>query len=349
MKYIRIITAIIFIMMAQTVNSFGRDRFPAVKEKKVSAHFTVQAGDRLTIDNTYGMIHVNTWDKNEVTIDITVSVKARTEEKAAEILDRVSFKQEGGHRIYFKTVIAPVRTVNDNVGPTIDYVISMPKKMAIDLTNKYGDIYLDDLEGSLQLSLKYGALSAQKISGADNNVQVAYGNGSIGSIEVGSIDISYTNFTIEKSKNLHVKNIFGKLNITAIQDLDINQKYGDLDLGSVGSISGNIDYANVSVDELSVSADLNMKYCTRTEFRSVGAKVKLVKINTSYGNLQLHLVPSTNFSIEAETMYGQLSWPTGVDLREVNSTNYKTDYKGKTGTGSGIMQLSAKYGNIKFK
>src|SRR6476661_8753086 len=63
-------------------------RFDAEKSKRINKVFKVNATDKLDIENSFGKIHINTWDKNEITVEVVMIARANSEEKAQEILDK---------------------------------------------------------------------------------------------------------------------------------------------------------------------------------------------------------------------------------------------------------------------
>ena len=155
------------------------------KEKKTHSQYSVHDGDRLEISNTYGKVHINTWDKNEITIDIVVTAKARKESDAQEILDRISFVMSdpggSGHTVSCKTVLASQKHNVQESSMQIDYTINAPKRNAIDITNKYGDVFLADFSGKMRMNVSYGGLNMQAITGGDKRVKVAFGSASVSS------------------------------------------------------------------------------------------------------------------------------------------------------------------------
>ena len=66
---------------------------------------------------------------------------------------------------------------------TIDYDVKMPVWMDLSLVNKYGNTDLDDLYGLVDLDIKYGNLTASKLTRGNekplNTLNLAYGKGSI--------------------------------------------------------------------------------------------------------------------------------------------------------------------------
>ena len=356
MKTIVIRIALTLAVCVQAFHGFAASWEQVSKEKKVHSQYTVQSGDKLVIDNTFGRVHVNTWDKNEITIDITVTAKAKTESAAQEILDRISFvmpDESGGRQIFCKTVLAPAKHNNESSSMTIDYTINAPKKNALDITNKYGDVYLGDFSGKMRMNVSYGGLDMQAISGDDKRIKVAFGNAIVSSIESGTFDISYSNLTIDQAKDIDVTNKFGKSDITSVDNLKIDQKYGNIEIGTVNQVTGTIDYTNAGIGKIQKSADLTVKYCGKADFRSIGANVDVIRLDAYYSNLSCHFAEGANLSADVTSVYSSMkkspSFGT-IELTDLNPNSTGTQhYKVKVGMGEGSMTINAHYSSINFR
>lgn len=345
---------VVFTILALGLLSGNAFALTGVREKKLSKHYTVSNGDKLSIDNRYGKVHINTWDKNEVTVDVVIRIEAKNDDKAQQLLDRINISERNaGHEISYVTEIKNNKVVNlANQKMSIDYTINAPRKNALDITNKFGNVYLDDFDGSLQMDVSYGALKTEKIGGDDKYIKVAFGSASIESLDRGKVEVSYSALNINKAQKLDVLNKFGKSTIGSIQDLKINQQYGDLQLGTVERINGTVSFAGLDVDKLLKSADMNLKYCSRADFGYLGSSVDLVKLNASFGSVFCHVDDDASLAVDINVNFGQVS----NHSRYVNLTSSKPDddsrnavsYTGKIGRGSGKMQLNVSYGNINF-
>ncbi len=64
------------------------------KRKSWVKVYTVQRGEMLSVDNQYGQVKVNLWDRNEIRIDIRVTASATTERRATDYLDAVSITEK---------------------------------------------------------------------------------------------------------------------------------------------------------------------------------------------------------------------------------------------------------------
>jgi hypothetical protein len=321
------------------------------KEKRVSGRFAAARG-KLVIDNRYGKLDVNTWDKNEVTVDITITARANNAGDAQEILDRISIAEPGnsGNGIYYKTEIGKVGTSKSESGFSINYVVHMPRNHTAELTNKYGDIEMESTDGKLSIDLKYGNLKIGNLGGSNSDIKVAYGKADITSIESGNVRSSYSTLTIGKAGTVQIFNEFEKTNIGTVRSLDIEQKYGNLNIGSVNNLKGHTQYAGLTVDKLLKSVQMTVKYGNGVKFNYIGPDVDNINLSTSYTNQVYHFDNGVNLSANISSSFGNLqNKASNISLSNSSSITSAT-YKGKIGNGSrGSMTLTTSYGNIIFK
>ena len=356
MKNLLIITIAFICIQIPATNAFAGSLWGSVKEKKEHKQYTVHDGEKLFIDNMYGKVHINTWDKNEVTIDITVTAKARTDGDAQEILNRISFSasgDEGGRAVFCKTVLAPQKHNIEESSMQIDYVVNMPKKNELEVTNKYGDVFLADFAGKLKMYVSYGGLDMQTITGSDKRIKVAFGSASVSSIESGIFDIAYSSLTINDAGDIDVTNKYGNSEITEVQNLKIDQKYGNIEMGTVGRVDGNADYTNVEIGNLQKSANLVMKYCGKANIKSVGPGIEQLDLDVHYSNLFCHFAEGASLSADITGSYGSVKKSSGagsIELTDLNPNGTGSlHYKMKVGGGSGNMVINAHYSNVNFK
>ena len=130
---------------------------PIEKKKVISKSFTVDAKDRLTINNQHGDVKVELWNKNEIKVDITIIGYGTSEEKAQALIDNVSIysasvNKGNGENISFQTNISSddngnwgnawswmgskkkaeeCNCPNGKKGVEINYMIYMPRTMPL--------------------------------------------------------------------------------------------------------------------------------------------------------------------------------------------------------------------------
>jgi hypothetical protein len=324
------------------------------KEKKVSGRFSADRG-KLLIDNSYGKLHINTWDKDEVTVDITITAKSKSAGAAQELLDKVSIiePKNNGSDIYYKTVIGKDKSAETKGEFRIDYVINMPRWHTAAFKNKFGDIDIADVHGKLQIDLEYGDLKAGAMRGSDKDITVGFGSATITSIETGNIRSSYSKLSIDKGGSLKVLNQFGKTNIGTVRDLVIDQKYGDLKIGSVNQLKGEAKFAGVTVDKLLKSMQMTVSHSGEAKFEYVGPDVDYINVNSSFSNLYCYFDKAASLTANVEVSFGNVNNSGGnISVSRSKSGNpgqTSNSYHGKIGSGKGSLVMHVSYGNVVFK
>ena len=106
----------------------------SIKKKEINKSFNVGKNDILQVDNRYGNITVTHWSKSEVSIRVVIEAKARNDEKAQAIIDRVNIRMEKmGNTV---SAVTSLRSQNGNGGSnesfTINYYVNMPSDVRPD-------------------------------------------------------------------------------------------------------------------------------------------------------------------------------------------------------------------------
>lgn len=278
---------------------------PVVEKKKTyTKSYTVSNSDKISFNNQFGELKINTWDKNEVNVTVTITAEASTDEKAQAILDRISIedgKKDGG--VFFKTQFAKEKDNNWGKGEKqrVDYVVYIPARNPLFAYNSFGPLTIGDFNGEATIESKYGSLTAGKLSNA-KKVLIEYGKGSIGSINDGSLIVRYSRVAVTNLdgdvqatfeycnpvklhidndfKQLTVKNSYSHLyldvNTNISASFDISTNYGHL------SNQTNFDIKEDRDDDDRHGPRFNKRYTGKS-----GNGNTAMKIKSDYGQVTL--------------------------------------------------------------
>jgi hypothetical protein len=290
--------------------------------KEFHKEYKAGANTTLNINNKYGDVVIQSWDKEQVVIDVKVTVEYPDKEKAQKYLDYIDVKfTEGDNLISAQTVINEgfnFKGWSDSKKFSIDYNIKMPANSALALANKYGNTDIDELHGLVSMDIKYGNLTAGKLTRGNvkplNSLNLAYGKGTID--EAGWFDMTLRyvgSFSIEKS-----------------QALLLDSKYSKLEVGETSSIVGTSKYDNLRITKIN-NLVLENGYCDV----KVGELTKKLTYSGSYGSLEVENIPAGFEALETDTRYE------GVKLAIAESASYRLDAK--------LSYGGLKYDEEKFK
>ncbi len=244
---------------------------PLVKKTKThNKSYTVSASDKVSFENRFGELKINTWDKNEVKVDITISAEANTDDKAQKILDDISIEDgKNGKGVYFKTKLNEnknQRKENWEKGEkqsfNIDYVVYMPARNPLDASNEFGATTIGDYSGEAELESKFGSLTTGKLSNS-KKVSVEFGKATIGSISGGDISIKFSKATIGNIDGA-IDAVFEycdgvKLNVgNSIKNLTVKNSFTSLYLDVNANLSATFDIST-SFSELNNKSNFSIK------------------------------------------------------------------------------------------
>lgn len=342
----------IFILSIISLTSIAKDQ-NFDRDKKITKQYTVAVNDRLSLENEYGKVTINTWDKNEVSVEMTIGASAKTDSKAQSMIDDVSLSEtKVGGSIYLKTIYRANNMRSGKQSLHVDYQIMMPAWLNINIVNKFGNVFLPSLSGAIQLQVNYGNIKAGKLLGShDKRIEVSFGSASIDEIDNAFIESKYSKLNIDKIGKAEIQNAFGKTMILEANNLRIAQKYGDLDLRKVNTLIATIEFSNLDLDNIGKSADVTLKYSGNADFGLVSSSIDLLKISASFSTVYMKLDESANQEFSAHLKFGDMKLNNNQYLRDyMKNSNQNTntaDYTGKIGKGGGgNMLINSNYTTI---
>ena len=295
--------------------------------KTVTKAFSVGRNTKLAIDNRYGSVTINTWNKNEFKVEVYIKVWVNDDASATKLLDNVSITDsKDGDTVNIKTNIK--NSGNGFWGMLsggeggyrkmqIDYVVFMPSKNELKVKNLYGSISLPDFDGKVTIYNSYGSLSAGSLNNAANNIVSRYGSANIQSLGGGVL----------------------------------KSAYGSLNVGTANGVNADISYGSANIERIKTSANISVRYGGGFQITDVDKDLKDLHINASYTNIALGVNTNTNANFDVTVSYGNFT--SGGRNTTINNDGGNTGntrvYHGRLGkSGNGVVVINARYGNVRF-
>ena len=297
--------------------------------KNYSKTYSADANDVLSIENKYGNVTVNTWNRNEVKVDVQVKVSAGSDDATQKLLDNVNISDsKNGSLISFRTIIGEVKSSwysvfqgGSSKKMEINYTVYMPEKNELVIDDRYGAIYLPDLDGKVTINSAYGSLKAKSLTN-ESTLRVKYGNANIDNLNNSTIQLSY----------------------------------GELTIGSVNALTADVSYSPVKIARLHTSAAINLRYGGGLQIGDLDRAVKSLEIYSSYSNVDIGLSGDENADFAIVTRYGDFNYGDHAftitaknpdDEKGFHSTKSYKGYIGRANSGKSIT-INSSYGNVKF-
>lgn len=325
----------------------------SIKKKEISRSFNVSLSDLLQTDNRYGNTTITHWNKNEVSIRVEIEAKAESTEAAQATIDRVQIDIKKTGSIVSAVTSLKQQNWNGNRNErfTINYFISIPSKLAINLTQKYGNINLPDKnEGKSTIQVKYGNLNAGSFT-EPLNLEAKYGNVDINNVTKANLDLGYCgNVSVGDAEQMNADNKYSNMNIKKCGQINLENKYGNIKIESLDKGYMEIKYSEAMIgsvkDELNVD---ELAYSTLT-IKELSANFKQVNVDARYGNLNISVPAKASFKIAAENMKYANRHVSGFNITNSSTEDKVNHYYEINGGNKGRINFDGNnYSNINVK
>ncbi|NND06938.1 MAG: hypothetical protein HKN87_11210 [Saprospiraceae bacterium] len=346
------------------------ETFSKIFEKQ----FSLGEGGKVDIENIHGAVDVDTWDKAEVQIVVTVEVDASSESKANHTFERIDIDfSHGDHFVKAKTEIDAKKSFwwfmqdwwgDDDI--RINYHVMMPKTAHLEISNKYGDIELEDIDGDVQIDQKYGDLQIAHTSGS-LDLSLGYGNGVISQANRTRAEISYYKLRIEDANELDIDSKYSRLAVESINIVRAYSAYDKYHLDEVGTLvnEGKYDeihvekieelkiktkYTRIDLDELTIGLDAQLSY-GGLQIDQIHPGFTGMNVESRYTKVSINTDALQDFILAVSGRYVNVSLPAGLTLTRERRENSEIDlsgYRGDVGAEASL-NFGAHYGHLKLR
>jgi hypothetical protein len=294
----------------------------------------MDANDKLSIDNKFGKVVINTWNKNEVRVEVQIKSYADNDATAQKMIDAINISDnKSGDQISFRTNFGEgsnhsiwdlFNTQNDHHKAEVNYTVYMPSRNNLEIDNRYGSTQVPDFDGKV-------------------NIDCAYG-----SFEGGAL--------MHQSNAIHVR--YGSAHIQGLSSSDVSVSYGSLDLGSADKLNGELRYSSAHIGKLKNAANIDASYAGDIRIESLDRNFNSFSYSGRYSGLKVGIENATNANFDITVRYGDFNYgDVPIEITEKtpsdDSKGWKPtkNYKGHIGRGSSdkVINISTSYGGVKFE
>lgn len=160
--------------------------------------YPLKSGGELKVSNTNGGITVEAWDRNEVRVEAVKQVKAESNAKAREVMQKIKIDvQAGPGAVHIATRVPKNENglfdwlSGDSVNFSVTYKIQAPRDLVAELRTTNGGVRLVGTQGRAGLSSTNGGATVERVRG---DIKIRSTNGGLTVIEAaGTLDGVTTN------------------------------------------------------------------------------------------------------------------------------------------------------------
>ncbi len=266
-----------------------------------------KATEKTTVEvsNKYGKIHVVTWDSDSVRFEVDLRISASSYQKMEKLRSNINFEFTGTkYYVVAKTVLtSPTSIISDFVDAfiptnqvTINYMVYVPKNVSLKIENKFGDIYMDDFNGNLEIILSNGDLKANRLSGSPS-IFLSSGNGTINSIDDGKVMVSYSDLHIKEAGKVYLETKSSRITVDRAVNLDIDSKRDKFEIEAADYISAAGYFSSFTIGNIRKELRCSLKY-GNIDVNHVSNVFSFINIESEYTDIDLNFNRSTSYNLD---------------------------------------------------
>ncbi|MFZ5941400.1 MAG: hypothetical protein ACOYXB_12585 [Bacteroidota bacterium] len=227
----------------------------------------------LDLENKYGTVHLVPWDKDSVSIQVDIFLSSTSMTRLKRLKEDVNISFSSS-RFYItaRTILdktnsqfsAEMRSLSNALIGTpkeveINYLVHVPAYININLRNKFGDVYIDDLTGKVRIELSNGSLKANRIDG-NSEITLSFANGMVNTLGSVKLDLSYSDLKVGAIRQLDLISRSSTLDADFSGLTRIDSRRDKLTFKEIEYLYGSSNFSQVWIDRFTREADCYMKY-----------------------------------------------------------------------------------------
>lgn len=349
--------SILALIIGFSGNLFAEEStYPFSESKQIKKGFKAVSGADLHIENKYGDITINNWDKDSIILNITIKSEGDDIMKVKEKVDAIVVKIDGnsngvtamtdwsdGYGV-IKRSLEEIKQSVSNAKIHVDYTVYVPKSVELHIDNSFGHVRLDNVHSELELFLNHGDLAAYDIND-DADITVKYGDIRCGYVKDAKIEHNFGNLKIEKADKLRLSTIKSDISIQEIDRLVIDSKNDEIEIEAIKDLTGSFMLSDVEIDKLIERCQLTTKFGS-VEIDEIGQNCKLFKIVSAYTDIEIDESPNSKFTVVMD--YGKsFNYGSNIKIESENGMDKIMTYGGTIGScGSLTIDIYSKNGRV---
>ena len=343
MKSIFSLTIALLFVSTLCANSAG-----AEYSRQFRKGWTKSSVTALKINNRFGEVKINDMGGDSVTIKVVITVDNPSKNKAEELMDKIQISiQKSGGLISAETKIE--ENFRSKQSFSINYLINIPKDRELNITNRYGNVIVNELDAKGHFEVSYGSMTAGNIKSPAGNplkIIVNYGKADLRSVNEATLEFNYSKLYADEISRLVLETKYSTINLHKTDALTLDSKYDGINIDELGSMKSVSKYTNYKIEVLSGSFDLDNGYGS-VRIGRVDEKFEKIRIVSSYGGINIGLA-ELNYKLKADCSYCDVVYPTNRYKGDKIRDGQRVSIDGNVGTGGGSVTINSRYGGVKL-
>lgn len=323
--------------------------------KPYKKEFNINKGATLLINSEFTDIKAYNWEKDVISIEVTVSVDARNEDKANDKFRKVTVDMSGSSNLVSLTTgFNNNFSNNGNNHLDIEAIIYYPSHIQLDLENEFGSCVFENIDGTAQIEMSYGDFDAQNLNHGDLDIEMEFGTARVQKFQAGKVEVSYGGFEAQYVGMLNLNSEFSAIDIEEINQIEVETSYDKFYVGNCNVAFVDSEFSGLRIDEIEKSLDMEISYGS-FNLKSIKPDFDMIHIDSEFTGITLYFEQPLNFAFKADADMGDFKYPQELaSITYIDKEMMELSLKGYFGNAKGeapklIISLENANASVKIK
>lgn len=332
--------------------------------KYINKSFAIDRDSYVEIENKYGDITFEHWDQDSVSFNIEIIARSEKPQNLRGMLDKIdvdftsasSFvvaETEWADNVSFFTKKG--YDLKQGLGSQdkieVNYIVKIPNWVPLDVTNRFGNVFIGRHYGDLNVFVSYGDFRAREIRKGEK-IEVRFGKLKIKEIEYANLVLGAAkSVDIEEAGELIVESTSSEIEIESIRKINIRSKHDDIFIEKVQEIQGTFALSDTKIQTLQNNLSASMKMGSMRIIEA-DAMANKISIEGNKGDIFIGVPDYFDGQIELDLTNDPtaLEYPKTMEILQTGvGQDKRLRIKGKLGTGDGpLVQVTNTQGFVQI-
>jgi hypothetical protein len=313
--------------------------------KKEEKSFNVKKGDNLIVDTRFSNVVIvnHKADAIEITATIDVDGASKSQKNLLEKIEIILKKE--GNDVIAKIEFPKTSKLKDF---DIKFNIKTPSYINLQANVSFGNLFIENIEGSTNLDVSYSNLKADVLASENNEFKFAFMDDvKIAFVNQALINFSYSEVEIKKTSILKGKSSFSEIAINEVDKINLSvTKYDEWDIEKIGSFTATSRFSEIDFGVLAGSLVLDINY-GELDIENTSKDFELIDIEASFADCDLNIESGASYTIEGEASFADIDYDSGNFKGTRHKKNTSLEVNGTVGTTpKGKVKIQTSYGDV---
>jgi len=289
--------------------------------EEITKVFEVKENPTLIIDNKHGKIDCKVWEKDSIKIVVEIEVEGHDKDHVDRLMKNIL-----PHFSFFENMVEVETEITkekksilqrfvdavdifEKHDIDVDYPVWAPAGTTIDIKNKFGDVFLEDFIKPVRIDISYGDLRTNAIP-ENSKLDLKFGKLIAQHIENAEMNLKHYTAKIKSANNLQLKSSGSEIQILKLHALEVESSKDDIEIDSLGSISGIAKLSDFSFNYVYDSTWLNLQNVA-LEIDGVDPEFKNFEIEQTGSHIDVN-IKGVAFKLKVDLNGSEMSVPKTV-------------------------------------